>query len=76
MTNIIAITAENERLWQTGNIMPKRQAKVNSLVVRLTAPSAKLRYQPSLRLFGRSKPRQGRLLQGALRSADNRPRCG
>lgn len=45
MTNLVAITAENNRLWQTAKILPKRQAEVTAVVVRLTTAAAKFRYQ-------------------------------
>jgi hypothetical protein len=45
MTNLVAITAENARLWSAAKIVPKRQVEVNSVVVRLVASSAKFRYQ-------------------------------
>jgi len=47
MTNIAA-TAENARLWKIAKIVPKRQHEVDSVVVRLVAPSAKFRYQSAV----------------------------
>jgi lysozyme family protein len=45
LTNIVAITAANAKRWQVAKIVPKRQAEVNGVVVRLVAPAAKARYQ-------------------------------
>lgn len=45
MTNLVAITAENARLWAIARIVPKRQAEVTAVATRLVAPAAKFRYQ-------------------------------
>ena len=45
MTNITAIIAKNAALWEKAHILPSRAGEVNRVAVRLTAPTAKARYQ-------------------------------
>jgi lysozyme family protein len=44
MTNIVALKAANNALWQIAKILPSRQAEVAKVAARLCAPDAKARY--------------------------------
>lgn len=45
MTNLVALTAANQALWNIAKILPSRLAEVNEVAVRLCAVDAKARYQ-------------------------------
>jgi lysozyme family protein len=45
MTNLVALTAANQALWNIAKVLPSRLAEVNEVAKRLCADEAKARYQ-------------------------------